>query len=269
MSATTKRYCTSTDVPTTPTASMLFAPTSDKIRVFSFKISASAICIDFTWHPVEPGWLYVVPAHHRIYMPSSLWKGCVCHELDQVALPEEVQMRLFRLHFALKKRVPACGTCDVGALETLAKATGVLPVAAYVQQPHLVYKASSLLHYHELAASFLHLIAQQPPSQRYRVVADLAAELYQHERTLRRASLETFGVAPAQVLRYHLVLAAVQLLAETSLRMEVIADRLEFSGSNKFTRFLKGSLGICPTEFRRLITLQAESTVTPEIVQKW
>ncbi len=230
-----------------------FAPTSGQLRVFTFKNCGGCICIDFTWHPVEPGWLYIVPAHHRIYMPGRLWKDCVCRELDQEALPEGAQIRLLRLHYVLQKRSPTLTMCDLQSAETVARDISSLATAANGQEAHIVCRASSLLDYHEVALRFLQFVQFQKPSQKLAVNSDGSIGLCHQQRKVRRACLETFGVPPVTILRYHVVLEAVRLLAETNCKISDVADRLEFSDGSKCTRFLKDKLGICPLQFRRLV----------------
>jgi AraC-like DNA-binding protein len=227
---------------------------SEKIRVFAFRTLKDRLCIDFTWHTVAPGILYVVPAGHRIYVSEFLQADAVCYEMDEDAIPSEVQEKLFRLRFAPQKSVPLVS--DEIIEEPISLHSAVMATLTIIDGPaslaHEV-KAASIRRYQDIALAFTSLLKQGRPTQRLSVATDLAASLHHHERTVRRACLETFGLTPAAIMRYYLTMGAVRMLAETSDRLELISRLLEFSDYSKCSRFLKGQMGISPAYFRRQI----------------
>ena len=241
---------------------------SQRIRVFAFRSQEGKLCIDFTWHSVLPGLLYVVPAGHRIYLSELLHQDAVCYEMDEDALSPEVQEKLFRLRFAPQKSMPL----EPGQIieEPLSLQTAAMTTLTAVDDlviPVHEAKAASIRRYQEIALSFTGLLRQGQPTQRLSIVTDFAAPLNHHERTLRRACIETFGLAPVAIMRYCLAMSAARMLAETSDGLELISRIFEFSDYSKCSRFLKGQMGTSPADFRRQIR-SLKSLIGTEICPK-
>jgi AraC-like DNA-binding protein len=79
----------------------------------------------------------------------------------------------------------------------------------------------------------------------------LAEELGVSSRTLVRLFKAGLGVTPSAFRKQHRFAAAKALLADDSLTIKEVADRLGFCNQFHFSREFRSFFGLSPSEFRR------------------
>ncbi len=80
---------------------------------------------------------------------------------------------------------------------------------------------------------------------------DVVRELDVPRRTLEQKYQEFLGMTPAQVIRRAKTRVAKRLLRETSMSIQLIAERSGFASSDALFRTFKRETGVTPTQFRR------------------
>ncbi len=83
-----------------------------------------------------------------------------------------------------------------------------------------------------------------------RSVADYAQIVGCSARTLTRATRETLGQSPKEVIDARVTYAATRLLRSTEISVAWIARQLGFSQASNFAKFFKRQTGMSPAEYR-------------------
>jgi AraC-like DNA-binding protein len=104
---------------------------------------------------------------------------------------------------------------------------------------------------HQLTAAFIESIERNIDQ---RSVAWHAQQIGASTRSVARATAETFGQRPKDLIDGRVILEAQRRLAWSSEDISTIARALQFSEASNFTKFFRTRTGASPSAFREAVT---------------
>lgn len=224
-------------------------------RFIIFEESRGSHYIDFTEYPIRKDTLYIIPEHHYHYLDNNTGNRFVCTHASAELLSPFHKRQLHALRYRKEKLVAADSGNGLSfeRFRTFAESQpsfSAMRIFLSACLPQSSRENARAQHHQDRAERFITALRERRISHNMNIGTEFCDLLNIHERTLRRACNAVFGLAPRNIIRYHLNTQALFLLAHHQYSVSEIADILGFSNVATFTRYVKAVTGHTPSRIR-------------------
>lgn len=231
-------------------------------RILIFDKPEGELFIDFAEQKLFNDCMYIIPATHLYCYTNTTEIPYLIFDVDEHHFRKHYRKLLYSIKYAKDKLLMAPGN-DLNKFATLQKAFfdhnineqhHIKTLCDSIDcRMHSLTKSNDLVEgYLALAHDFLILLKSHHISLDNCVVEPFADQLKCSIRTLRRLCFDVFNCSPSYIIKYHLMLYSVYLLAQGQKPVKV-AKELGFSSMAAFDRFIKRLTTTTPSELRQTI----------------
>ncbi|RYD56789.1 MAG: AraC family transcriptional regulator [Sphingobacteriales bacterium] len=223
-------------------------------KLIIFYRNKGSIWIDFVKHEIDLGVVYIIPKWHFYYMEVEQTDFHIV-SIDEVELDTLSKYILYRTKY---KNTPIESIVAIDVFQTQLAVRNdslfirnVMP--QYLLSDGIAYLKSCprvMQTYVELVGDFLSYIHTQGYVYANISMAQYAAINGNSERTINRACLMLFGLTAKQIVRYHMVNRSIYMIVSSFDTINEISSMLGFNDISNFSRFVKSTVGVSPTEIR-------------------
>jgi AraC-like DNA-binding protein len=218
------------------------------------QISETPIYIDCVPHCVEMNHVYIIPDGHILYIPYELVElvDFVIIEIPINNLNDFLNLGIHKWRYRTRKSFFVQGIdIDAMLVESTCKKNVVKILASEFKKNTQNNLVPLDQHYIALATQFRNCIYNSDITYLF-TVDKITDGLYISNSTLWRMCNNVFELSPRAVIRFHLVIKSIFLLSiHTNKSVEDIAYLLDFNEHTTFSRYIKGAVGLTPTEIRK------------------
>jgi AraC-like DNA-binding protein len=227
-------------------------------RLLFFREAGGSCLIDFVPHAVVPDNVYIIQPLHFHHLQSC--GSVICIDIDAFSLPLYHRQLLYLLKYNSTKSLPIQPGNAVSCFDIL---SSLLPdgtaaqlkrlLSTWIEEslpPELLEKFQRHDHYLEAADQFIYLLRNRELAYDTCRITQLATDMYCSERNLQRICNYIFGIGTKDIIKYHLAIKAIYLLATMNRSVSAIACELGFSDTTVFDRYIRRATGHSPSQLR-------------------
>lgn len=206
--------------------------------LFFEEIQNEPVYIDFFEQIITTNKLYIVPSKHLLYIPFTT-TNFQCFVIPDETLNDFERYWIYMFKYQSEKSIDYeknhVMMCQTNLISNLIE----LPTINTNSFQHLVY-----------AKTFCELLGKSNITHSLSINIFLQ-KLYITQPTLWRVCNSIFNTKPQNILRYHLLLKAIfMLLSKREMSLNIISDNLGFKDQAIFSRFIKVTTNLSPTDIR-------------------
>lgn len=231
-----------------------------RILLFS-EPSNGQLFIDFAEQQLVAKGMYIVPATHIYSYSHVSGTPYTILDIDENQFRKQYRMLLYSIKYAAQKLVLHPGNCSHtyqsllpillnNEVQEQQKIKTLCEAIDCRTQDIALPKSSTDCHW-PIAQQFIALIRQQ---QHYSLeqcaVEPFAQQLNCSVRTLRRVCFDVFHCSPSYIIKYHMMLYGIYLLAQGNKTVKVTKE-LGFSSIAAFDRFIKRLTNVSPSQLKQ------------------
>ena len=235
---------------------------SPNVRLFVFKDQPRAFSINLITQKLKDRSIAIVPPGQLHFLSPIECNDFICIEVPQNVLVDEDFGFMTRLIYANQKhlhldKMPGFSYDQIKMLFgnnfdhwlSLQLLKGKIENA----YPNRLGKASRPCDsYSRLAFDFESIIKDKKSfTLNDTIISYYAERLNCSEKSLMRACREVFFVSPTAMFRHYLMMKCIPLLLNKDYRTDTIAQKLGYSNSSSFLRFIKSHTETTPNKIRK------------------
>lgn len=231
-----------------------------RILMFS-EPTCGELFIDFAEQHLLSEGLYIVPATHIYSYSHASNKPYTILDIDENQFRKQYRRLLYSIKYAAQKLVLHPGNCNESYPNLLSillnnevqeqqKIKTLCDVIDCSKHSIVLPNSSTDCHW-PIAQQFIALIRQQ---QHYSLeqcaVEPFAQQLNCSVRTLRQVCFDVFHCSPSYIIKYHMMIYGIYLLAQGHKTVKVTKE-LGFSSIAAFDRFIKRLTNVSPSQLKQ------------------
>lgn len=232
---------------------------SKNVQLIIFKKLPDSFDIDFINQRLKVGAIYVIPPDHKFHIRVNPSCEYFCFDIAESTLDKQFRQLLNAISYEkykvfepispflilkwvgnLKPRNLEMEIIDNLKREIIQGLNGTT-ILANLELPEEQYN---------LANRFLELLIKNDCIKEYSIKF-YATKLGCCTRSLQRACLNNFKIAPQQMIKHHLFVKSLRLLMNKNDTIENVALKLGYATHNAFCKFTKTHIDLTPKEIRR------------------
>lgn len=232
---------------------------SKNLNLIVFKKLPDSFDIDFITQDLNVGAIYVIPPDHKFHISPNSSCQYYCFDISVSVLDKQFRQLLNAISYEKYKVIePYSASLFLKWIRNLNTNDPAPKIVEHLKREviHGFYN-NSILAYTEvpeeqynLANRFLDFLVKNNFSKEFSIKY-YASKLGCCTRSLQRACLKNFKVAPQQMIKHHLFVKSLRLLLDKNDTIENVALKLGYATHNAFCKFTKTHIDLTPKEIRR------------------
>ncbi|MFA6150304.1 MAG: helix-turn-helix domain-containing protein [Chitinophagaceae bacterium] len=232
---------------------------TENVQLLIFNKLPDSFDIDFVSQKLKTGVIYIIPPDHKYFIGLNASCQFFCLDISITILDAKFRQLLNAIAYQEDKSVEILNPSDfLSWVTNLNKSNSANEITEILKQkiieecdknPKREYLEIQEETY-SLGNRFLDLLLQEDFNIEF-TIKYYASKLGCCTKTLQRACLLNFKIAPQKMIRHHLFIKSLRLLSDKNVSIENVALKLGYSTHNAFCKFTKAYIDLTPREIRR------------------